>query len=311
MKLRAAALLLLSGCSAPPEPIQDELRIWFESMGRYHRYDADEMAAAMGLSRQRALFYRDYYEAYPEKRPPLPHDRCLVLPYPGGRHPRIGFLEGAIEPHRDTKASVFLPGEGGYVVVDLPEAVWSEKDLLYLAHTHIPTVWDKKGVTLDRLDWNRRPGGVLESRRLLPNGVSFAARVAPAADGAEMELKIINHSPARLTGLRAQVCVLLKGASGFSGQTRENKVLFEKERAAAARSPDGRRWIVTAWQDGRTWQNPNCPCIHADPSFPDLDPGQEAVARGRLFAWEGEDVAAEVARRARAGTLYFTPPPPR
>ena len=72
-------------------------------------------------------------------RPPAkPPDRLLLLPYPGGRHPRIGFLEGAIDPHRDTKCSVFLPW-GGYAVVDVPEAVWCEKQLVYLAHTHLPT----------------------------------------------------------------------------------------------------------------------------------------------------------------------------
>jgi hypothetical protein len=32
-----------------------------------------------------------------------------VLPYPGGRHPRVGFLDGAIDPQRGTKASVFAP----------------------------------------------------------------------------------------------------------------------------------------------------------------------------------------------------------
>ncbi len=33
----------------------------------------------------------------------------LVRPYPGGRHPRIGFLEGAVEPQRETKVSVCSP----------------------------------------------------------------------------------------------------------------------------------------------------------------------------------------------------------
>lgn len=308
MTTRAAFLVAVLGCASPAEPIRDELELWFHNMGRHHRYDADEMALATGLTVPRALFYRDTYQAYPEKRPPPPPDRLVVLPYPGGRHPRIGFLEGAVEPHRDTKFSVFLPGDAGYVVVDFPEAVWSNRDLLYLAHRHIPTVWEKQGIPLDRMDWKRRPGDVLESRRVLPNGLAFSARVVPVRDGAEMELRLQNGSRAKLTGLRSQVCVLLKGAPDFKAQTRDNKVMLEKESVAAVKAKDGRRWVAAAWERGRTWDNPPCPCIHSDPSFPDLDPGQEAVARGRLFYWEGDDIVAEVARRSGEGSLFGPPP---
>src|SRR6185369_14173722 len=86
------------------------------------------------------------------KRPaPKAGEPLLVLPYPGGRHPRIGFRDGAIRPQRETKVSVFAPwSDGGYVVADVPEAVWFEpmaqlepaaqrRELLYLAHTHVPT----------------------------------------------------------------------------------------------------------------------------------------------------------------------------
>jgi hypothetical protein len=53
----------------------------------------------------------------------------FVLPYPGGRHPRIGFLDGAVNPQRETKISVSTPwDEQSYVVVDLPEAIWSNRD---------------------------------------------------------------------------------------------------------------------------------------------------------------------------------------
>src|SRR5438034_10143039 len=92
----------------------------------------------------------------------------LVLPYPGGRHPRIGFLEGAIDPQRETKFSIFTPWDpASYVVVDLPEAIWSNLGLLYLAHTHVPTVWTRQGVALDPLEWSIREDGLLESQRRL------------------------------------------------------------------------------------------------------------------------------------------------
>ena len=68
-----------------------------------------------------------------------------------GRHPRIGFLDGAIRPQRETKISVFTPWDPhSYVVVDVPEAIWSNLGLTYLAHTHIDTVWTKKKIEVAR-----------------------------------------------------------------------------------------------------------------------------------------------------------------
>ena len=60
-----------------------------------------------------------------DRKAPVPSPWRL-LPYPGGRPVRIGFREGAINPLRGTKASVFLPG-GGYAVIDLPEAIFSDR----------------------------------------------------------------------------------------------------------------------------------------------------------------------------------------
>src|SRR2546421_7976864 len=116
----------------------------------------------------------------------------LILPCPGGRHPRIGFLDGAIRPQRETKVSVFAPWkDGGYAVVDVPEAIWWDNDrkreLLYLAHVHVPTTWDRLGKRLGPLEWQRKDNGVLVSERRLPNGVRFGATVTPLKDGVKME----------------------------------------------------------------------------------------------------------------------------
>lgn len=282
---------------------KDDRRFWLENMACHHRYSVEEMAAATGWTPAEVARRLDALGIRAERRPAVPSDRLLVLPYPGGRHPRIGFLDGAVNPQRDTKFSVFLPWpDAGYVVVDVPEAVWANGELIYLAHTHIPTVWDKRGATLERIDWTRKEGGVLESRRVLPDGVAFAARVVPRGEAVDMELKLTNGGPAPLKDLRAQVCVLLKGALDFNAQTADNKRLLGA--AAAAASRDGRRWIVTEWERGKPWQNPPCPCIHSDPSFPDLAPGQEAIARGRVFFYEGDDPAAEVERRRQQDMLF-------
>jgi hypothetical protein len=138
---------------------------------------------------------------------------------------------------------------------------------------------------------------------VLPDGIEFRARAAARGSGVDLELTIRNGSARPLAAVRSQVCVLLRGAPGFDAQTKDNKVLLAKEAVAAARSADGRRWIATAFERGRTWQNPPCPCIHSDPSFPDLAPGGEATSRGRVFWHEGTDFEAEVARRVAAGTL--------
>ena len=57
----------------------------------------------------------------------------------------IGFLDGAVMPQRETKVSVFTPwDDAGYVVADVPEAILSNLGLTYLAHTHIPTLWETR-----------------------------------------------------------------------------------------------------------------------------------------------------------------------
>ena len=293
------AVAFLAACApAPTAPPKDDGLYWLDVCAA-HGFSQVETAMATGREAP------DIARLQPRLHPPRkPADRLLLLPYPGGRHPRIGFLEGAVDPHRDTKCSVFLPWHGGgYVVIDVPEAVWCDKELVYLAHTHVPTKWDKQGVTLPRIDWTRGEGGVLTSRRVLPDGLEFSVRVEPAADGAWMEIRLRNGTDRAHSGLSAQVCVMLKGAPGFTGQTRENKLKIIGAGVCAVRSDDGKRWIATVFENPRLWENPPCPCIHADPRFKDLAPGEEAVARGRLFVYEGQDLEAEVARRAATGTL--------
>ena len=135
MNLRLLVPLLLISCAqAPPGAPKDDLRAWLEVCVA-HGYTQAETAMALG---KEAREIAQLQQQYAVRSPAAPADRLLVLPYPGGRHPRIGFLEGALDPHRDTKCSVFLPwAGGGYAVVDFPEALWNEKELVYLAHTHI------------------------------------------------------------------------------------------------------------------------------------------------------------------------------
>ena len=123
-----------------------------------HNYTVSEATEVAGLSTEEASGYERELAA---RRVPF-QERAEVLPYPGGRHPRIGFLDGAIDPLRGTKASVFLPWDPeSYVVVDLPELITSHLGHLFLAHTHVPTIWNDRDVWLDNVDWRPTADGGL------------------------------------------------------------------------------------------------------------------------------------------------------
>ncbi len=204
-------------------------------------------------------------------------------------------------PQRETKVSVFTPWDpAGYVVIDLPEAIFSNLGLTYLAHTHIPTIWDAQGVTLPRLEWERLPDGALRSERTLPNGIAFGAQVTPSPTEVRMRLWLRNGTAEKLTGLRVQNCVMLAGAPGFAEQSSTNK-LFQTP-YACARTEAGRRWIITAWDPvHRCWGNDQCPCLHSDPQFPDCPPGETVRVTGWLSFYEGVDPVGELARIEATG----------
>jgi len=299
------------------ETTRSDIDYWMENMLADHRYTPAEAALVSGLSEDEVAPYAAKFSGAtvapslqspgssspdPASTDSLKVHSLKVRPYPGGRHPRSGFLEGAIDPQRGTKASVFLPWDPAqYVVVDLPEAIFSNLGLLYLAHTHVPTIWNDENVVIENVDWERlADGGLRHQWELpgtgeLPNKVAFGAEMRPARGQVEMELWLRNGTEEPLTELRTQICVMLKGAREFNEQTLDNKIF--REPVAAAGSQDGNRWILTAWErTGRSWGNLSCPCFHADPVFPDCAPGETVRLRGRLWFYEGDGIEAEMAR---------------
>jgi hypothetical protein len=248
---------------------QADLAYWLDTMAR-HRYTPAEVQKVAG----------SMVESPPAAPPP---EKIRVLPYPGGRPLRIGFREGAIDPLRGTKASVFFPQDPqSYVVVDLPEAIFSNLGLLFLAHTHVPTIWNAANNVIENVDWQRPRQDHLESRWTLPNGVAFGARIQPKDDQVEMELWLQNGTKEPLTHLRTQICVLLKESDGFNQQTNDNKTFGAT--VAEVRSSNASRRIRTEWEHcGRTWGNAACPCMHSDPVLPDCAPGETVRVSGRLW----------------------------
>ncbi len=277
------------------------LRYWLQNMVWSHRFTSEEIAAATGMSADEIAAAMKRLDVHPHNRPPRGADAgLLVLPYPGGRHPRIGFLEGAIRPQRETKVSVFTPwDESAYLVIDVPEAIWwaipDGRELLYLAHTHIDTTWDRRGVELEKLEWRRRQDGTFVMERRLPNDVVFGTKLTPGQDALRMKMWLTNGADRTLTELRVQNCIMLKGAPEFADLTNDNKLF--REPYAACKSSQGNRWLITAWEPCRAaWGNTKCPCIHSDPQFPDCRPGETVRLTGWLSFYEGDDVDAEIDR---------------
>jgi peptidoglycan/xylan/chitin deacetylase (PgdA/CDA1 family) len=259
---------------------QADRRYWLGNMIGAHRYSTAEAAQVIGWTDQQVAAAAGDLDRTPVKG-------LQIRPYPGGRPLRIGFRDGAIDPLRGTKASVFLPwSPEQYVVIDLPEAIFSNLGLLFLAHTHIPTIWNDQNRIIDNVDWERTQGG-LRSKWRLPNGVEFGAVVTTDADQVRMELWLRNGTQQPLSKLRTQICVLLKGAPDFNDQTADNKVMGKT--IAAVKSRAGDRWILTEWEDcGRTWGNTLCPCLHSDPVLPDCAPGETVRVGGRLWFSQGK-----------------------
>ena len=290
-----------------PPPVEVEqtragLGVWMSTMKR-HAYSAGEARATGGLSAEETA----QYEQMPGPR--APEGRIDIAPYPGGgRHPRTGFLEGAIAPLRGTKLSVFPPWDpASYVVIDLPELITSTEGHQFLAHTHVPTIWNDRNVWIENVDWKRGDRGALHLEWALPNGLVFGSTATPGRNDVALELWLRNGTGADLSGLRTQICAMLKCAAGFNAQTRDNKTF--QPPVAAVRSEDGRRWILTAWErTGRSWGNANCPCFHADPVFEDCPAGETVRLRGRLWFHEGDSIDGEL---GAASERFSTMPEPR
>ena len=283
-----------------------ELKYWLQNMVWYHRFSKPEMRMALGYSTQEIKAALKKYDIRRDNKPvKSANGSLLVMPYPGGRHPRIGFRDGMIRPQRETKISVFLPwDETQYIVLDLPEAIRRDHEpkygLLYLAHTHVETMWTKRGIDLKPLEWSRHKNGSLSVQRTLPNGVSFGTKVIPMKNSLRMEMWLENGSTETLRNLRVQNCMMFRGATDFAQRDNKNKVF--QSPYVAAKSNRGQRWIIAAWSNCKhAWGNTSCPCMHSDPQFPDCSPGETKRLHGRIWFYEGKDIHGEFERLSRTG----------
>ncbi|MBI2423982.1 MAG: polysaccharide deacetylase family protein [Candidatus Hydrogenedentes bacterium] len=257
---------------------------WLRNAIVHHGFSEAECAALLGLE---LPDYRETHGAKTHPPIPAPDGKLLVLPYPGVRHPRLGFLDGAVSPQRGTKLSIFAPwAEGGYAVLDFPEAIFAGDQLLFLAHTHIPTIWDEQHVDIPNVDWVQAADGAWTNEWTLPNGFAFGMRAVPGAREVELDLWFRNGTPAPLKNIRTQNCLMLGALKGFAAQSNEGK-RFEAS-ATMAPNTTGDRWVrISTDQCQRTWGNPDCPCAHADPGFDSLGVGETVHVKARVAFQEG------------------------
>jgi len=240
----------------------------------------------------------------------------------------IRILPGQWRPHFEYEhiAWVSPPWESeDYIWLDFPEAIFCNLGLLYLSHRHpdYPVVFPD----IVKVPWETLPDGIGFTRRL-PGGIEFAGAVRrKEVSRVSLELSLRNNSDQPLTEITLQTCAYLRAIKEFAEYTSDNKFVhvpeagwmrFEKARKTGRE--DGRFRI--GWREGpkaadlpviatlsnqaerlvaMTWYeatysfvgNRRHPCMHADPFFPDLQPGRQASIRGELIFFEGSLEAFE------------------
>jgi len=217
-------------------------------------------------------------------------------------------------------AWVHLPWpDAGFVMLDFPEAVFSDQGLLFLSHDSacFKQLWPN----LPQADWQPVKSGICFERRL-PNRLVYGGSLVAASDRrVDLRLWARNEDEIAIGSLKLQVCVYLPKAPPLAARTMDNKWVHVAGRGwmrypealasglrrgryrlgwrsglpaadeplMATESADGTRFVITEWGEA-TYSlvgNPDHPCMHADPSLPELEPGGSAEISGRLYFHEG------------------------
>ena len=206
-----------------------------------------------------------------------------------------------------------------YIWLDFPEAIFCDSGLIFLSHVNpgIPSMYPD----LPKIDWQVFSGGI-RFERMLPNGVKFGGALRLKNELTVIfDLFIRNDGKVPLKNITLQTCAYLKDTAEFAERTHENKFVHHREKGwmdfneaiqekATGRfrlgwssgpqvadlpvivtlSSDRKRLVAMTWYDDTfsLIQNPNHPCMHADPFFPNLAPGQEHRIEGALIFFDGD-----------------------
>ncbi len=215
-----------------------------------------------------------------------------------------------------------------YLWLDLPEAIFSGDELLFLSHRSYH--FTPRYLDLPRIDWRTIPCG-FAVERVLPNGVGFAvsARVR-GRNAVDLTFSVSNGSQTSLEGVISQACLFLRASKEFSEFTNTNKYVHAAGRGwvslaaaleapsdsspkseyrvgwrggpamldlpvIAARSSTSGRLVAMTWHE-HTYSvigNPGHPCLHADPWFGTLRSGESRTVRGEIVFFDGDLDAVE------------------
>lgn len=250
----------------------------------------------------------------------------------------IRILPGQWRPHYPWEQIAWIspawPSQD-YLWLDFPEAIFSSQGLLFLSHVNppFPTVFPD----LPPAVWKKTKNG-LAFERTLPNGIRFGGSLARKSETTvSLELHIANGSTQALTDIKMQTCLYMRASKEFSDFTNENKFVrlpelgwqsFPQANEAKVEAGQYRLgwrggraladWpgIVTVSNQGQrlvafTWLkdsfslicNPRHPCMHADPKFPDLAPGEKASIKGEIIFFQGtlEEFDAHLKKSGETG----------
>ncbi|MFN0167590.1 MAG: hypothetical protein ACKV22_14265 [Bryobacteraceae bacterium] len=235
----------------------------------------------------------------------------------------LRIVPGAWRPHYPWEHIAWIsppwPSQD-YLWLDFPEAIFTTRGLHFLSHINpaAPALYGG----WPAVSWRPAADGIAFEREL-PDGVRFGGSLTRSGTSlVEMELFIRNQSKEPLARITLQTCAFLRAIREFADYTLENKFVHTAagwmplNKALAAEAGAGpyrvgwRRsgklvadWPVLATVSNRgprlvamTWNqatlsmvgNPNHPCMHADPVFPNLAPGEGHTIRGRLIFFEGK-----------------------
>jgi len=235
----------------------------------------------------------------------------------------IRILPGCWRPHYPWEQIAWIsppwPSQD-YLWYDFPEAIFTDIGLLYLSAVNpaFPVVFPD----LPEVPW-RVTGQGIAFERDLPNGISFGGSLTKASDQiVAAELHISNGTDGPLDSVKLQTCIFLRAIKEFSAYTANNKFVhlpshgwlpFPRAREItsgdgryrlgwragptaldlplmATVSSQGQRLVATTWYEDTysMVSNPAHPCMHADPAFPRIDPGEARSIAGEVIFFEGD-----------------------
>ena len=235
----------------------------------------------------------------------------------------LRILPGMWRPHAEWEQVAWVSPpwvEDGYAWLDFPEVIMKDDDFLYAGHGPVGYARVHHDA-LPKVPWTPIDNGIAFDR-VMPGGLAFGGSLTRDGETAvNMELTLRNGTDQPLCGVKMQTCAYLRELHDFDDKTNDNKVVHSPDRgwitlSEAFKMKQGNGKYHLGWRRGpavadlpyivtvsskherliaMTWFEDthsivgNCmhPCMHTDPAFPDLAPGEQHSIHGKLLFHEG------------------------